>query len=180
MNASETAPHPDTARHPDLEERIRALKASRERILIRLVTAISRSCSIYGARTIRHLGLSISQIIVLGEVLGNNGCRQDELRIYAALDKGNVTRALQRLEELSLVTRKHDLADRRVARVYVTEKALSIECELFTLAGLLDDKLTAGFSREERETLIGLLLRMEATARALASSDDAQAEPSSS
>lgn len=171
---------PEAISHMDMEERIRALKASRERILIRLVTAISRSCSIYGARTIRHLGLSISQIIVLGEVLGNNGCRQEELRIYVALDKGNVTRALQRLEEMGLVTRKHDPADRRVVRVYVTEKALSIEVELFTLAGLLDDKLTADFSPEERETLIDLLLRMEATARALARSGDAQEEPSSS
>ncbi|MCC6487219.1 MAG: winged helix-turn-helix transcriptional regulator [Candidatus Hydrogenedentes bacterium] len=180
MNTPDTTPHLDTARPPDMEERIRALKASRERILIRLVTAISRSCSIYGARTIRHLGLSISQIIVLGEVLGNNGCRQEELRVYVALDKGNVTRALQRLEEMGLVTRKNDPADRRVVRVYVTEKALSIEGELFTLAGLLDDKLTAGFSREERETLINYLLRMEATARALARSDDAQAEPESS
>jgi len=152
----------------DTEKRIDAMRENRARILIRLVTAISRACIMYGTRYTSHFGLSVSQTIVLGELFGQNGCRQEDLRESVFLDKGNVTRALQRLEESGLVERKQDPQDRRVVRIYFTEKALSIEREMFLLAVLWDEKLTMGFTHEEHEMLVDLLLRMEVNAKALA------------
>ena len=159
----------------DIEERINALKVNSDRILIRLVTTIARACTMYGTRSMSHMGISISQAVVLGETFRHNGCRQEDIRAFVALDKGNVTRALQRLEESGLVERKQDPADRRVVRVYVTRKALSIEAEMFALANHWDERLTEGFTDKERETLIDLLLRMETNAKAVAKSDGARA-----
>ena len=156
----------------EMEERITALKENRERILIRLMTAISRHCIMYATRSTNHFGLSVSQVIVLGELFRHNGCRQEDLRVFVALDKGNVTRALQRLEEYGFVQRKQDPVDQRVLRVYVTKKALSIENEMFIVAALWDDRLTVGFTHEERETLISLLLRMEINAKAMIRNED--------
>ena len=151
-----------------VQERINVLRESRERILIRLVTSIARASTMHGTRSISHLGISLSQAIVLGEVFRNNGCRQEDLRTLVSLDKGNVTRALQRLEESGLVQRSQDALDRRAVRVYFTEKALDIEREMFALAAAWDDRLTAGFTPADRGTLVDLLLRMEANAKALA------------
>lgn len=156
-----------------VQNQLDALKSSRERILIRLVTAISRMCIVYATRSITHLGISTSQAIVLGEVFRHNGCRQEDLREHVALDKGNVTRALQRIEELGLVRRVHDPVDRRVVRVYCTNRALAIEREMYALAARWDDRLTHGFTHEERETLIDLLLRMEVNAKALKRTSEA-------
>ncbi len=155
----------------EIAERIDELKENRERILIRLVTAISRACVMHGGRATRRLGLSVSQTIVLGELFGHDGCRQEDLRALVSLDKGNITRAVQQLEESGLVRREQDPADRRAVRVYTTEKARSIEDTMFALAAVWDDKLTAGFTREERETLISLLLKMEVNAKAMASEE---------
>jgi DNA-binding MarR family transcriptional regulator len=148
------------------------LKASRERILIRLVGAISRTCHIHAARSVRHFGLTVSHGIVLGELFSHNGCRQEDLRGIVALDKGNITRAVQQLEEDGLVQRKHDPDDRRAIRVFVTKKALALEDEMYAIASQWDDQLTAGFTREERKTLINLLLRMETNAREMVKSGE--------
>ncbi len=146
----------------------------RERILIRLLTAISRACRIFGTRSISHLGMSTSQAAVLGELFRHDGCRQEDLRLIVALDKGNVTRALQRLEGNGLVVRKQDPADRRAVRVYVTEKAVAIRTEMRALATHWDDGLTAGFSHEKREMLVDLLLSVEVNARAMARREEAR------
>ena len=79
----------------------------------------------------------------------------------------NVTRALQQLEGRGLVKRVQDPVDRRVIRVFTTRKAAGIEEEMVALGRLWDDKLTIGFTPEERQTLVDLLLRMEVNARAM-------------
>lgn len=160
----------------DMDARINWVKENRERILIRLVTTIARACTMYAKRSVRPFGLSISQTIVLGELFNHNGCRQEDLRAFIFLDKGNVTRALQQLEEYGLVQRAQDSVDRRATRVYVTKKALSIDTEMFALAVLWDDRLTMGFTRQERETLIDLLLRMEVNAKAVARNEEPPAD----
>lgn len=154
-----------------LEERISDVGVLRQRIVVRLVNAISRACVMHGSRSIRHLGLSMSQAGVLGELLRHNGCRQEDLRGFVSLDKGNVTRAVQHLERQGLVRRMQDAVDRRATRVYVTRKALAIESEIYALAAQWDKRLTVDFTVEERHTLVELLLRMEANARAMASDD---------
>lgn len=155
----------------DMAERINAVRLNRERILIRLVTAISRTCLMHGTRSTRHFGLSMSQAMVLGEVFSHNGCRQEDLRTFVSLDKGNVTRAVQQLEEAGLVQRKQDPLDRRAVRVYVTRKALAIEDEMYALASLWNEQLMVGFTPQERETLVDLLLRMEVNAGEMAKGD---------
>lgn len=160
---------------PVMDDRINALKRNRERILIRLVTTIARACTMYATRSERPFGLSISQMIVLGELFSHNGCRQEDLRASVYLDKGNVTRALQWLEEQGLVKRVQDPVDRRVTRVYVTKRACAIEQAMFARAVVWDDRLTSGFTPQEHETLIDLLLRMEVNAKDLARNDTPEA-----
>lgn len=173
MKTAAKIPEPN-ANRPKTQQRAKGRKDKPgERILIRLVTTISRLCTMHAKRSISHFGISVSQTIVLGELFSRNGCRQEDLRVFVALDKGNVTRALQRLEESGLVKRRQDAADRRVVRVYVTKKALSMKPEMHALAALWDDRLTTGFTDEERQTLIDLLLRMEVNVKALVWGDEA-------
>lgn len=167
------APNPVPA---DLQQDIDALQVHRERVLIRLVTAISRACITQGSKSASEFHISLSQALVLAELFGHNGCCQEDLRAFVALDKGNVTRAVQRLEELGLVQRKQDPQDRRLVRVYVTRKALALESKMSAVAADLDACLVQGFSDKERDTLVRLLLRVEDNARAMVRGDAAGTE----
>lgn len=157
----------------ELGDDLTVLRHKRERILVRLVTAISRACIAFGTRSSGDFGISLSQALVLGELFSQNGCCQEDLRAYIGLDKGNITRALQRLEELGMVQRLQDAEDRRQVRVYLARKALAIEKKMAALANIWDQRLTEGFTDEERETLVRLLMRMEANARVMAGNDEA-------
>jgi MarR family transcriptional regulator, transcriptional regulator for hemolysin len=153
------------------EDRVSGRKEDGEPTLVRLTGSVSRSCRMYADRFVTRFGVSVSQAILLAELRRHDGCSQDELRVRVKLDKGNVTRALQRLEKNGFVRRRQDAADRRVVRVYATRKAVSTDRELHALAVRWNDRLTEGFSSEERQTLISLLLRMEANAQAMVSED---------
>lgn len=160
----------------DVDARITAIKENPERVLIRLISSISRGAIMYAGTSITRYNLSVSQAVILVELLQHDGCSQDDLRARVKLDKGNITRAVQRLEENGFVFRKQDTVDRRAMRVFVSKKACSIERELYTLALFWDNELTRGFTREEREKLISLLLRMEANAEALIKEEKAESE----
>ena len=155
----------------DLQERLAALQKNRERVLIRLVTSISRTCITAGTRLAGKFNISMSQALVMVELFSHNGCCQEDLRMFVALDKGNVTRALQRLEALGLVERKQDADDRRLVRVYVTRQALALESRMSAVAAGLDERLVRGFTPMERDTLVDFLQRMEANARAMVMDD---------
>lgn len=159
----------------DLQERIRALQKNRERILIRLITSISRACITTGTRSAGKFNISMSQALVMVELFSHNGCCQEDLRMFVALDKGNVTRALQRLEALGLVERKQDPEDRRLVRVYVTRQALALESKMSSVAAGLDERLARGFTTSERDTLVDFLQRMEANARTMVMDDTVSA-----
>jgi len=150
-----------------LDGRLALRRDYREPALIRLTGTISRSCRMYADRYVAEFGLSISQAIIVAELSRHGGCSQDELRARVKLDKGNVTRALQYLEENGFVLRKQDRADRRVIRVRATRKALATDRKLHALAIQWNDRLTRGYSRQERQVLVALLLRMEVNAQAM-------------
>jgi len=57
----------------------------------------------------------------------------------------------------------------------VTKRACAIEQAMFARAVVWDDRLTAGFTPKEHETLIDLLLRMEVNAKNLARNDTPEA-----
>jgi DNA-binding MarR family transcriptional regulator len=128
----------------------------------------------HSSRSTSFFGMSMSQIIVIGELFNHNGCRQEELREYVFLDKASITRAVQQLQEYGLVQRQQDPVDRRAVRVYLTRKALAMESEMFVVASEWGHSLTAGFTQEERDIVINLLLRMEANAKAMVKNDHEQ------
>lgn len=95
------------------------------------------------------------------------------------VDAGALTRTLDRLEAKGLCRRERSADDRRVVNLALTpdgEEAMApvpgVLCEVSN--GLLD-----GFSREEWETLMGLLRRMVVNAEAMKEMQDAGASTAS-
>jgi len=72
---------------------------------------------------------------------------QNELAAFAEVTATTIARLIDRLEELGLVERCHDPADRRIWRLRVTPAATSLTHEIDDFRARLDSALTEGSRR---------------------------------
>ena len=114
----------------------------------------------------RPLGVTRAQWQVMFGISRTEGINQAGLA--DRLDMENITlgRIVDRLEEAGLVERRADPDDRRVWRLYLTDKAQPILTELRTIADRLQAEAVAGISPDELRTLTDLLARVRANVTA--------------
>ena len=89
------------------------------------------------------------------------GASQDFLVGYFCADKGNVARAVKKLEDEGYIRREPDSADRRQNRIFLTEKGEEGMQEIFTHLADWNRLLTVGFSDEELRNAHEVIARME-------------------
>jgi DNA-binding MarR family transcriptional regulator len=104
----------------------------------------------------------------MAELFVRDDVSQDEIRGIIKMDKGTVTRAMQRLEDLGFISRRQDEHDRRVVRVMITEKARAIEPELYAVLDEWNEGILKGISDEEQRAAVSVLQRMAANAESMA------------
>ena len=79
-------------------------------------------------------------------------------------DNGTATRAVQKLESEGYVRIQPDAYDRRIRRVFSTDKALPVIEETYRLKQAWSDVLLEGLSPEERQQAEALLSRLSENA----------------
>lgn len=110
---------------------------------------------------LQPLGLSSAEGNVLLSLLsGDQVLRQEDLVAQLEISKPAVSRALLSLETKGLVTRERDAADKRVSRVYLTEKAHQIGPEVQGIYENIFDLASEGISEEEIAIFIGIFRRV--------------------
>lgn len=121
----------------------------------------------YRAERLAPLDLKSCHAGYLLEICACPGITQEQLsrRIYA--NKSNVARQLAALEEAGYVLRQPGESDRRVMRVYPTEKALAALPRIQAVMDGWESAVAAGLSEEERQRLTALLEEMTRRAAAL-------------
>lgn len=77
-----------------------------------------------------------------------------------AIDAPTVTGIVKRLEQSGLVERRHDCADRRVVKVYLTEEGRDIMRFLPDVVRDFNAMMTQGLSEDEKRDLQAKLQRM--------------------
>ena len=101
-----------------------------------------------------------AQATVLCKLFIQNGMTQSEIAQQLGVQGATVTDMLQRMEENQLLTRRRDVQDNRLVRVYLTdegrEKERSITDQFLKLEGHIFD----GFDENERALLRHFLNRM--------------------
>ena len=93
------------------------------------------------------------------------GMSQDEIARSLCLNKSTVARALSYLEENSFVRREADASDKRVLRVFPTDKMLDILPEVKRVSMEWNAAICEGISEEELSTFTAVLEKIEARAR---------------
>ncbi|GAB2544958.1 MULTISPECIES: MarR family winged helix-turn-helix transcriptional regulator [unclassified Simplicispira] len=89
-------------------------------------------------------------------------------------DPAAMTRALDRLETKGLVVRERSTTDRRVVQLALTAEGQKVAAQVpAVLSDVLNGHLS-DFTRDEWQTLLGLLRRMQSNGEALRQSADRQ------
>lgn len=107
---------------------------------------------------LRTYGVTISQWLLLRYVWVQEGRSQVELQELLGLEAATVTGLLQRMTNQGWVQRRPDPANKRVQRVYLTERGRALELVTAPLVEV-DEQALRGFTADERDFFIRLLTR---------------------
>ena len=108
-----------------------------------------------------HLPITPDQFRVLSHLWQKDGLQQTELAVCTNRNRANVTRIIDILEREGIVERKDDANDRRIFRIYLTEKGKSIKEETAKCAEQSIQDALAGLSKAEIDTCIKVLLKVK-------------------
>ncbi|MFQ6608514.1 MAG: MarR family winged helix-turn-helix transcriptional regulator [Fidelibacterota bacterium] len=97
-------------------------------------------------------GLTTSQHTVLSTLAKEDGLSLSEVGKRVFLDKPAITGLADRLEKDNLVERRRTTTDRRVIRLFLTEKGSNLLQSLDEIATTVDQQLVKPLSPEELET----------------------------
>ena len=96
------------------------------------------------------LDLHIGQELLLMELWQGDGMTQTELAERLCIEPPTLTKMLSRLEKTELVEKRRDTKDKRICRIFLTEKGYSFQKPITDLWLQLEETILANFSLEER------------------------------
>lgn len=116
---------------------------------------------IYDAR-LRALGFAVAQIPVLAALMHSDGLPQAELVRIVRVEQSSMAQLLARMERDGMIQRVVDPADKRSRLITLTDaaRALMPQAREILLQGTA--QALEGFTEEEQQTLLGLLVRLNA------------------
>lgn len=101
--------------------------------------------------------VTTSQWAVLALLWKTEGLSQVEIQQAFHIEKATVAGLIQRMIRLGLLYKKIDAADKRVHRVYLTEKGKSLEQQLVVEAQAVNEQMLQGFSNVQREQFFEIM-----------------------
>lgn len=112
------------------------------------------------AEGLKDYNIGSGQIMFLLELYFMDGVSQEELSSYLNINEANTARAIKKLEKEGYVIRKRDEKDKRIKRIYLTEKAFEIKPIVLELMNQWEDKMLKSLTSVEREVFIDLLKKV--------------------
>ena len=109
----------------------------------------------------REIGLTRSQWWVLTMLYAKEGVTQSELADFMDLEKPTLGRLLDRMQEKEWVERRPDRHDRRVNRLFLTEKVQEIMRALRKTAADVRKDALGNMAETEREDFIDMLIKIK-------------------
>ena len=115
----------------------------------RYISILYRLSSVFYSKEFHKFGIGAGQYMFMIHLYKNDGISQEKLSELINIDKGTTAKAIKKLEELGYVERNKDISDKRVNKIYLTEKALEIKDEFLASLTKWEDILTSNLSDEE-------------------------------
>lgn len=132
---------------------------------------ISKYCSIfercslmYKNNNLNEYGICGAHVIYFFFLNRNPGATQEEISKNLFLNKSNVARSLQYLEQNDFIYREIDKDDKRINHVYLTEKGISLVPIIREKISEFNKIVSNGFTEEELTKLDEMLYRLASNA----------------
>jgi DNA-binding MarR family transcriptional regulator len=128
--------------------------------MVSLFAEISRLEHARAHELLEELGLYRGQHRILRALWRQDGLTHTELSRHAHVRPSTISTTIQRMEKAGLVERKHDTADQRVSRVYLTAVGRVLQEDVEQARRKLEEEMYDGLTLEERVLLRRLFLQM--------------------
>ena len=127
-----------------------------------LVHDIARLMRMNYDRRVRRLGLTRSQWWVITNLYRNDGLTQSELAETLDIERASLGRLLDRLEANGWVQREPCSKDRRAKRIRLASEVGPVMREMRAIAAGLRRDAMSGFTADEQEAFVDVLLAIKA------------------
>ena len=124
-----------------------------------LITKLAHAIALDMDRRLRAAGVTLSQWLVLRQLWQREGRSQVELQELLGLERATVNGLIQRMARSELVASRPDPDDKRVQRIFLTERGRALEKITSALEEEVNDRALQDFSEDERAFFIRLLKR---------------------
>ncbi len=124
-----------------------------------LINKLAHAMHVDLDRRLKVHGVTLSQWKILIYLWRREGRSQVELQEQLGLERATITGLVQRMASQGWVQRRADPHDRRVQRVFLTERGRALEPIATALVEEVNARTLEGFSADEREFFTRLLMR---------------------
>lgn len=118
-------------------------------IVTALISFTYRSVQKYFSKELEEFNIGWGHFAILMALYNQEGRSQDSLAQSRGFDKTMITKSILRLEKEGLVYREIDEEDKRIKRLYLTEKGKTLKPELQKVGLKLNELLLQNFDKEE-------------------------------
>lgn len=129
--------------------------------ITRDMTHITRCSNQFRSEQFAPMGFKACHAPYLTHICREPGISQDKLSRAICINKSNVARQSVVLEEEGYITRVPCPEDKRVIRLYPTQKALDMVPRIFEVFSRWSDLVTQDLTEEERRQLEVLLAKVK-------------------
>lgn len=130
------------------------------------ITEITRCSVQYRTDAFAPFGLKACHGSYLQEICANPGISQEQLAANICINKSNIARQAAALEEGGFIRRCCCDKDKRIMRLYPTEKTLQLLPEINGIMTAWQQRLTQDLTEQEQDLLQSILLKMKDRASA--------------
>ena len=126
----------------------------------RYISLIYRQANVFFSKEFNKYGFGCGQYMFLIHLYKNDGISQEKLSELVNIDKGTTAKAIKKLEKLNFIIRSKDTNDKRVNRIFLTEKALNIKDDFFSVLTNWENSLTNTLTEEEINSGLAILNKL--------------------
>jgi len=124
-----------------------------------LINKLAHAMALEMDRRLKAAGVTLSQWFVLKQLWRQEGKSQAELQELLNLERATVNGLIQRMARSELIECKPDPSDRRIQRIFLTERGRALKQITPSLEEEMNARALQGFSEDERTFFIRLLTR---------------------
>lgn len=128
------------------------------------ISILQRLNNMFYANRLSSFQIGCGQQFFLLQIFKKPGMSLHELASFGHYDKATATRAVKKLEEEGYVVTEMAQEDKRIRRIYVTEKATAVVGKTLESVNDWADIILKGFTNEERDAAEQMLIRMACNA----------------